>query len=217
MQVHRYIRCGNSGSLVAPLTSASVGSISLNNAGLTTMTTGALGAVCYYGLGIGFTFSDSAGASDLAALYDQYRLVRVDVEILPIANSALVQGAAGGNSDLGVWIHSYRDLDDNTAPAASTTGITDAQQFRTYRCDRMVTDRKLKWTLTNPHIAMAAYASGVFSSYANMTSQWIDANSGTVEHYGLKFLFEVFPTGSSVNYVNFRMVCKYYLEMRQQR
>lgn len=217
MQVHRYIRTGNSGTLVGALTSASVGTISLNNQNLLTMTTGALGAVCYYGVGIGFTFSDSAGASDLAALYDQYRLVRVEVEMLPIANSALISGAAGGNADLGCWIHSITDLDDNVAPGASTTGITDMQQFRTYRCDRLVTDRKLKWTLANPHIAMAAYASGVFTSYANMTSQWIDANSGTVEHYGLKFLFEVFPTGSTVNYVNLRMVVKYYLEMRQQR
>lgn len=41
--------------------------------------------------------------------------------------------------------------------------------------------------LLRPRTAMAAY-SGAFTSYANMSDQWIDLNSTSVQYYGFKLL-----------------------------
>lgn len=59
-----------------------------------------------------------------------------------------------------------------------------------------------------PHAALAAY-SGTFTSYSNVEAPWIDTNSPSVEHYGLKFAISA---QSSVN--TYYVTSKVWFEFR---
>jgi len=63
-----------------------------------------------------------------------------------------------------------------------------------------------KW---RPHIATAAY-SGVFTSFKNEPSTWIDVASPGVQHYGLKVAADV----TSTNSVAIKMFVRVWVQFR---
>lgn len=201
--------------MVAGATAVSGGSITLNNAGILTLATPALAGLTYQTWGTAYTFSDPSGSSELAALYDQYRLVRVDVELVPIYNTSLSTPTAG-NGSLAGWLHSVQDYDDAAAPTASNTGILTLQQYRSYRCDPLVAHGRLTWSI-RPKVAMAAFGATLFTQYAVTEAPWIDCNSAVVEHYGLKFIFEIVNPGANIAFLDYRFNVRYHLEMREVR
>jgi hypothetical protein len=125
-----------------------------------------------------FTVASLDQISSLTALFDQYRIVQIEVWICP-------QATVVGPSQLASVI----DYDDSSnlstfAQALDYVNVVscsgDFAQYRTWR----------------PHVAMAAY-SGAFSSFANVTSPWIDAVSTGVQHYGLKLAASTAPTNTT--------------------
>jgi hypothetical protein len=106
-----------------------------------------------------------------AAVFDQYRLDLIEVWLIP-----RFQLADGTITNLGL-MSSVVDYDDGA-------NITIAQAGDYANCitapGGMGHYRSFK-----PHAAIAAYT-GAFNGYQNATSPWIDAASGTVQHYGFK-------------------------------
>lgn len=211
----RFVRSTDSSTWAAVNTAASAGTISLNNAGVMTLTTAAVQSAYYFSLGYASVLTDTPGYAELTALFDQYKLVKVELSLIPLWNTTITAVGAG-NGDLGGFVHSVTDYDDNLAPAASTAGIQALMQYRSYRAQTLVSREPLKWSLS-PKVASAVFGSGVFGSYASQSNMWIDAASTTVEHYGLKFIFEVLNPTAAVAYFNFRWHARYYLEARVQR
>jgi hypothetical protein len=70
------------------------------------------------------------------------------------------------------------DYDDASA-------LTSAAQARSFESCIIVPPGKECTRQFKPRIAMAAY-SGTFTSFANVADQWIDSNSNSVAHYGVK-------------------------------
>jgi len=67
-----------------------------------------------------------------------------------------------------------------------------------------------------PKFAVAAYASGVFTSYASsVENQWIDCASTGVEYYGLKIGVQAQNTANPT--MNWRLFVRYHLEFRGMR
>lgn len=212
----RFTRNCDSGDLNVANGSASAGSsINVANAGLTTLTTSSGGGTSYFGLGVAFELADLPNTTEFTNLFDQYRLDHVEIEIVPLWNVAPTVGTAGGNGNFAGYCHSILDFDDATAPTASTSGIQALQQFRTYRMDSMVRGTPLRWRV-KPMLALAAY-SGAFTSYAASPPMWVDCNSANVQHYGIKFLFEMLDPAGVVSYMDFRINLRYFLEFRMQR
>jgi len=108
--------------------------------------------------------------SSLAAVFDQYRMVRVEIWFTP-------RNVVVGNADAGLMT-TVLDFDDASALASVgnaneyATALIGPGNLAHYRC----------W---QPRAAVALY-SGVFTSFGNLTSPWIDAASGSVQHYGFK-------------------------------
>lgn len=216
LQPLRFTRNCDSGDLNVANGSASAGSsINVANAGLTTLTTSAGGGTSYFGLGLAFELADLPNVTEFTNLFDQYRLHHVDVEIVPLWNVAPTTGTAGGNGNFTGYCHSVLDFDDATAPTAATSGIQSLQQYRSYRLENIVRGRPLRWRLV-PMMALGAY-SGAFTSYAAQQPMWIDCNSANVQHYGIKFIFELLDPAGVTSYMDFRINLRYYLELRLQR
>jgi len=65
----------------------------------------------------------------------------------------------------------------------------------------------------SPHMALAAYG-GAFTSYANVSPQWIDAASTGVQHYGVKVWVPNCTVGQTL-LQSWDVTIEHYLEMRK--
>jgi len=120
-----------------------------------------------------FQVSGMGNISALQGLFDQYRIVGVEVLIVPQSNFI----AAAATATAGM-MHSVVDYDDAT-PLANEQNALDYQNCLT----SSASDGHFRKFV--PHAAVAAY-SGAFTSFTNVESPWIDAAYPSVQHYGLK-------------------------------
>jgi len=137
---------------------------------------------------------------NLAAVFDQYRLVGVECIARPRSNTAVQTAGSIGN------LYAVADYDD--AAALTTTGqalsYSDCVATPVYQPNR----RAIK-----PRVAVAAY-SGAFTSFANVDAPWIDCGSSGVVHYGIKYALD---TGVAGSLVTFDLVVRAQWEFRSSR
>ncbi len=109
--------------------------------------------------------------SALSSIFDQYRIKMVEFVLYPSFTPSVTVTQDG-------LMTSVIDYDD----AATLTTVASALDYTnalTYP------NGNIQRRCFVPHAAVAAY-SGTFTSYQNVESPWIDFNSTTVQHYGLK-------------------------------
>jgi len=165
-----------------------------------TGTTDALGTMS-------FKLNDLSQSNTLIALYDQYRIVKIESTFRPkyTANSmaqTLVASVAIPE------IYTVVDLDDANNPAA----LSDLQEYQNCRVHQYENFH----IVFTPHLAMAAYAAGAFTSYANRAKQWIDCASNTVVHYGIKYGINAGSVGQTQLQI-WDVTHRYFLEFRNVR
>jgi hypothetical protein len=124
-----------------------------------------------------FTVNSLDQVTSLAQVFDQYKIKHVQVTMVPRLE---VMDAAAGNAGL---LTSVIDYDDATV----LTSVGQALDFQNALTCRG-TDTQVRCFI--PHVATAAY-SGTFTSFANEEAPWIDWNSPSVAHYGLKTAWTV--------------------------
>jgi len=133
-----------------------------------------------------------------APLFDQYRIDAIEACFFPNTSSTTAATNAPG------LLYITPDYDDANA-------VTAISQVREYADCIMHTPTSAPFSLIlKPRAALAAY-SGTFTSYANMADMWIDCNSSTVQHYGLKYAWEESSATFAIEvvfyyYLSFRMV-----------
>jgi hypothetical protein len=133
------------------------------------------------------SLSNYAGYAKYADLFDQYRFVSIEAWINPPASQS-----TPGAPEIGTWVTTV-DLDDSTAPA-SYAGCSMAQGAM------QTSVLSAHYHHFKPSIDVAAY-SGVFTSYANLTDQWIDCSSASVNQYGLKYAVSATSTAMTFNVI----------------
>lgn len=143
-------------------TSESDTALTTSNVGLTTYST--------Y-----FTLGSSPQSAQFAAVFDQYRLMEVQVWFVPV-NPTSPSGAAVNRG----MLYSVVDYDNITALGSAAA----AQSYTNCVSSPCTVAHYRRFT---PHMAVGAY-SGTFTSYANLQRQWIDCTSNAVQHYGLKII-----------------------------
>lgn len=154
---------------------------------------------------LSFKLSDLPNYTEFTSLYDEYRFKAVKVMFIPTVNvSALpaLDGTTTGTQNIPA-LYTWIDNDDNTAP----TSITQGQQFSSFKAHGLLNQMRVRSVV--PECSTALYA-GTFTSYGQVKNQWIDNNSPSVIHFGLKF--------GIVNCSNigaFDVVLTYYMEFRK--
>lgn len=106
-----------------------------------------------------------------SGFYDRYKIDAIRFNVIP-RNNAI--GLTAGLADLFFVI----DYDD----ASLLTSTSQAMGYAT--CLKMAPGESASRTFA-PNIAVAAY-NGTFGGFANQKPQWLDANSNTIQHYGVK-------------------------------
>lgn len=136
--------------------------------------------------------------SQLTAIFDQYMIDQVEIWL----ECALGVGAAetSGAQQLAVVV----DYDDSNNLTTFPSAL-DYTNVVTCRLGESIYRR------FRPHIAIASY-SGTFTSFANSPSQWIDAASPSVQHYGIKL-----AAGTSTAAIIYSLRIRYHTKWRNVR
>jgi len=142
--------------------------------------------------GLNFTLSNCPNASTLVALFDQYRIARIEAWVQP------QQSNNGGHSGM---LYSAVDYDSSTA--ISVSGL--AQYSNVIIAPIVTTGHYHSFV---PHVALAAY-NGSFGGFENATAPWLDTNSTTIQHYGL-----LLACGTTIDVITVDLQLRYHLEFR---
>jgi hypothetical protein len=123
--------------------------------------------------GVYFTLTNVDLTDGLNTVFDQYRILLVECFLMPFPGVTATQEVLESSQ----WASSI-DWDNATPPTAYA---------------QVLNSPSAQWgTAANSHLhvwrpdcALGAYA-GAFTSYANVTSPWIDCVSSAVQHFGIK-------------------------------
>jgi hypothetical protein len=138
---------------------------------------------------IGFEFQDLPQAGTMSALFDQYKIDEVEVIITPNSTVTDMHLSTAPNT-INPQAFCVMDFDDSTALGS----VSAAQQY-----DNVMTFNGTQGLHIRmiPAIDPALWAGGAFSGYAVEGPQWIDCNSNSVPHYGLKFVIQGLTNAST--------------------
>lgn len=161
------------------------------------------------GFGFLFMLSQLDQVATFGDLFDQYKINKVVIKLMPRTQNTHAPGTAVGTCPS--YFYSTIDYDDANVP-------TTLAELREYERCRVIstTDGKSHSITIKPRIAMAAF-SGAFTSYANKGNQWIDCASTGVQHYGWKCIFPPAGTGNAVGSVSYDTMLTFYLSFRNVR
>jgi len=145
-----------------------------------------------------FTTADIQQYSSFAAVFDQYRIMTVEVWLVPALLSSY---NAPGTQQM----YSVIDYDDANTP-------TTAQQLLQYtnvQSSSLICGHYKKF---RPHVAKALFGSSLFNQYGNEQSPWIDVASTLVSHYGIKVIFD--QAASTVQQVPVQLFTRIWIQFR---
>ena len=123
-----------------------------------------------------FNFDDIPGYADLAAVFDQYKLDKVDLKFVPNGTNAALVG--GGSSQIRSVLYTAFDANDATAPSTLNELIQYQNCTMTPYCD------ELKRTIY-PRLAVdSSDAEGIVT--LGPAGTWCATSQKDVDWYGLK-------------------------------
>jgi len=145
-----------------------------------------------------FILSAVGDATSLGSVFDQYRIALVEARFVPEVTENNVF-----TNDPGLF-HSVVDFDD----ASVLTTLAEATDYSNCITTTGVKEHKHVFV---PHVAVAAY-SGAFTSFENQAAPWIDMNSPSVQHYGVKTAWSISNAG-----IRYRLIARLWIEFRSTR
>lgn len=123
---------------------------------------------------LSFRLTDCDLSGGLSALFDQYAIVELVVELLPKQN-AIAESTPSGS----IW--TALDFDNTTnVGLAGIRAFSSAVRSAAYEPIRRV---------LQPRVAVSVYK-GAFTAFANQRS-WIDSGNTDVNHYGFRSVVEI--------------------------
>lgn len=164
--------------------------------------------------GISFKLQDIPNYTELTTLYDEYRITRVTIILMPrSASLGQTNSASSGNvnqqySNVQPFI-TVIDYDDATPPGARS----DLIQYGTAK--QHLPNRMIRRTL-QPCVAVQTYKTAVSSGYMAKRRQWLDCADDTVPHYGFKWAYNQ-DSAAAADTVLYDITCVYYVQCRGTR
>jgi len=151
--------------------------------GFTTIQSGTNGVIAQTAASVNagaysFSFNALAQYTSWQAVFDQYRIDQVEITFRPMYTGTALSVAA----IILPCLYTVVDYDDNATPS----GVAYMTQYNSCSVSEVETVvRRFK-----PHAAIAAYAGGVFTSFANQASPWCDMASPAIAHFGVKWAID---------------------------
>jgi len=172
---------------------------------MTVITEGTSGAV--YGAQE-FMLSQLPNYTEYTALFDQYRIMKVEVDFFPLSIGVTNNNSSNTIVNFASRLITAIDYDDSTAPSS-----TDAlRQYSTAKVN-LITDRFSRDFV--PAISTMVYEGVSSTAYEPGFKKWLSTNDPNVPHYGLKWA--VPATVGIANAYQSAVSCKVFLEFKNAK
>lgn len=161
--------------------------------------------------------SDVVNYSEFVALFDQYRINMIKVDIIWKASGTSQVESQNNNTVAMPILYHVIDLDDDTAPTYDSI-----RQYNKTHITYFSTTLRKKSIMIKPRYLNLIGNTGLFSTSSRSLGDpkaWIDVAYPELFHYGLKWVVDV-PQGISpttATHASFDVVTTYYLQFRQTR
>lgn len=167
-------------------------------------------------LGVGYAYAfalqDIQDDTELAALFDNYKLSRVKVKFMPVA--APIQSYLGGTATTPAtyptpfYMHGAIDTNDASDPT-SADEVLQYQNCKSWRSDR---GKKFYWKPSIEY-SVDGHTAGV------KPASYLDCAQKNIRHYGLKLWIEPMPNNNNLAAVNMtlRREITLYFKFKNQR
>jgi len=150
-----------------------------------------------------FSLNELPNYLEFAALFDSYRIDKVQVTFIPVNNQQITSTSGT------LYIPSFymvTDYDDAVTPGT----IAELKEYAD--CKVIEGNKKIVKTIY-PKVSMAIYNTALTTGYARPTRMLqqnllLDCANNAIPHYGLKFAFDYSSTSAIVRYT---ITVKYYL------
>jgi len=158
-----------------------------------------------FGASMQFRLGNIQTPGDFQALYDQYKISGVKVQIIPLSDSATSQSS--GFLPSMYWA---RDNDSAATVPVSEASLRERQDVKTLR----LTGPRTIYIANPKQLVDTAVQGGVTLASLNTTG-WVDCNDQNVMHNGLMMWFKNVDLRAQPNTVTaFRFECTYYIKFR---
>lgn len=150
-----------------------------------------------------FQLADTAAASELTALFDNYKITKVLYRWVVTRNPDWNSTTANRGWSIRVaWAHDFNDqIVISQAQLFQRAGLKEVY----LNSDRL----QSKWFSIRPAVLVQQYESAVSTSYGPKWSQWIDTAETATPHYGIKYAYQNLYAGT-----NLRLEAKVYMECK---
>lgn len=155
-----------------------------------------------------FYLGQVPGSSEFTALFDQYRIRKIDLHFYPNQQSFTSSTGASAVTNIPTRIVTAFDYDDSVAPSS----LNELREYSTAQVNTMVErfSRSIK-----PAVSIMAYEGVGATGYCPKWDQWISTNDPGVPHYGLKWTV---PAGAtSTNAYQLAVEAVFHLEFRMTK
>lgn len=197
--------------------SAKSGASFVTNAPFMTLATNAAAGAYYFSFGVAFQLNDLPDYNEFTSLFDRYKVLGVQMKVIPMSNVATANTPGAAYQGINGVLHTVTDYDDATTPGITETSVKLLQEYESYRVTSLARTRPIKKYI-RPRIAANVYGNSGFGSYANLKNTWIDAASISVQHYGIKGIFELYqPSSVAASEIDFKVQFTYYIACKDLR
>jgi hypothetical protein len=157
-----------------------------------------------------FSLSGVPGYTEFTALYDQYRITKVNLHLWP-TNIAVTNSNSGSTIvNLAPRVVTAIDYDDST----NAGSFNELREYSTAEV-HIVTDKVVR--TFSPAVSTVVYEGVSSSGYAPTWGQWISTNDPSVPHYGMKGAIEATGSSSVDSAYGYRVEAEYFLEFRASK
>lgn len=201
------------GSSVVPYVNGVAGGAVGSTVFVGNQSAGSAGTSQQFGGSIKFNLAAVAQFGELQALFDNYRIKKVYLKFIYNFNtSEQVDGGASLYSSLPTIFYAY-DPDDSGIPATQAD-VLSMSRCKVARLDKImnmsVSPRAQNLAVSNSSLSGGVVAGGIMNP-----KTWLDSNSTTVDHYGVKFWIDNWQTGLVGNNINcLQIIPTYILECK---
>jgi len=148
------------------------------------------------------------------AIYDQYRILKVEVKFIPVMTTQIIKPVVNGNTaginpeSIVPMFYVVRDNDDAQLPVSinELRGRPDCKTVKATQSVRMI---------FKPKTTTPVYQDGVTNGYKiNQKDDWLDVANSQIAYYGLKTVLE---TNNDDNAYIYRVMIRYLVEFKGTR
>jgi len=168
-----------------------------------------------------FKLQDIASYAQFAAIYDQYRINSITLELENLTSPSYSPGVSVGGTPganvqpLNSTVYLAVDYDDAVLPASVST-VQRRQGVRKLTANTANNRMRIKWKPSALIGLEAATGTGLVPGGISKKGQWIDCINSTVNHYGLKgWISDYVSTGTTAQLSAYRMTWTYNVSFKQ--